>query len=89
MSDQSPANTPDHPPTSPLVVTVKPHGTIVVPVPVVVRDLEGKELPIPPFKQPGVVKFCGCGRSGNKPFCDGSHKKAMSEGPVNAQSAGD
>jgi CDGSH-type Zn-finger protein len=51
----------------------------VIPAPVIVRDLEGNELPIPPFKQPGVVKFCGCGRSGNKPFCDGSHKKATLE----------
>jgi CDGSH-type Zn-finger protein len=23
-------------------------------------------------------KFCGCGRSKEKPFCDGSHKEALS-----------
>lgn len=84
MSDQLPAKAPDHPPASPIVITVKPHGTIVIPAPVIVRDLEGNELPIPPFKQPGVVKFCGCGRSGNKPFCDGSHKKAALEATTKA-----
>ena len=76
MSDELPTGAPEHLPSGPIVITVKPRGTIVVPAPVIVRDLEGNELPIPPFKQPGVVKFCGCGRSGNKPFCDGSHKKA-------------
>jgi CDGSH-type Zn-finger protein len=72
MADPLP---PVDPPGS-VVVTVKPHGTIIVPKPVEVRDPEGTLIPIPSFKQPGVVKFCGCGRSGNKPFCDGSHKRA-------------
>jgi len=32
---------------------------------------EGTELP---------AWICGCGLSKNKPFCDGSHKKARDEG---------
>ncbi len=61
--------------TSPVVITVKPLGTIVVHGAVLVQDPDGKIIEPPVFRQPGVVKFCGCGRSGNKPFCDGSHKR--------------
>jgi CDGSH-type Zn-finger protein len=55
-------------------ITVKPKGTIVLHGTAIVEDAEGNVLPIPAFKQPGVIKFCGCGRSKNRPFCDGSHK---------------
>ncbi|RMI24683.1 MAG: CDGSH iron-sulfur domain-containing protein [Calditrichaeota bacterium] len=37
---------------------------------VVVRD--GKEETV----QQKAVALCRCGQSANKPFCDGSHKKA-------------
>jgi len=71
---------PDSPPddraeTGPLVITVKPHGTIVIHGTARIEDPEGRPLPIPTFKQPGVIKLCGCGRSANKPFCDGSHQR--------------
>ena len=59
----------------PIEILVKPHGSIAIRVPVVVRDPEGNEIPRPKGKQAGVTKFCGCGRSANKPFCDGSHKQ--------------
>ncbi|HWA56376.1 MAG TPA: CDGSH iron-sulfur domain-containing protein [Gemmatimonadales bacterium] len=59
----------------PIPVSFKKKGTIYVEAPVVVRDEDGNIVPIPTFKQPGVVKFCGCGKSANKPFCDGSHKR--------------
>ena len=59
----------------PLVVIWKRKGTLVVEGAIVVRDEEGNLIPQPPPKHPGIVKLCGCGRSGNKPFCDGSHKK--------------
>jgi CDGSH-type Zn-finger protein len=64
---------PDQPPTP---ISFKKKGTIYVEGPVVVRDEDGNIVPIPTFKQPGVVKLCGCGRSANKPFCDGSHKRS-------------
>jgi CDGSH iron-sulfur domain-containing protein 3 len=65
-------------PQGPIIITIKPSGSIVIPGDVRVVDAEGNELPIPPFKQPGIIKLCGCGRSGNKPFCDGSHKNPVS-----------
>jgi CDGSH-type Zn-finger protein len=64
---------------APLSVRFKKRGTIVVEGAVVVRDEEGNEVSLPTFKQPGVVKFCGCGRSQNRPFCDGSHKVGNGE----------
>jgi CDGSH-type Zn-finger protein len=67
----------DQPPTS---IVFKRRGTIVIEGPVVVRDEDGNEVPQPPAKHPGIVKLCGCGRSENKPFCDGSHKKEVASG---------
>ena len=60
-------------------VLVKPHGSIAVRGIVVVRDPDGNEIPPPSGKHPGVTKFCGCGKSANKPFCDGSHKGQQTE----------
>ena len=62
----------------PITITVKPLGTIIIHGAARILDPDGNEIPIPVFKQPGVIKLCGCGRSGNKPFCDGSHKKPVS-----------
>ena len=62
-------------PQDPITITVKPLGTIVIHGAARILDPDGNEIPIPVFKQPGVIKLCGCGRSGNKPFCDGSHKR--------------
>ncbi len=42
---------------------------------VIVRDEDGNVIEQPADKDPERPKFCGCGHSGNKPFCDGSHKK--------------
>lgn len=62
-------------PAAPINITCKPKGTIVIEGTVVIRDLEGNEIPQPPAKHPGIIKLCGCGRSANRPFCDGSHKR--------------
>ncbi|HEV8122911.1 MAG TPA: CDGSH iron-sulfur domain-containing protein [Gemmatimonadales bacterium] len=70
MSDSPPEQIP-----GPILITVKPKGTIVIHGAARIEDVEGNPLIIPTFKQPGVIKLCGCGRSANKPFCDGSHKK--------------
>jgi CDGSH-type Zn-finger protein len=58
------------------VIWKRKKGTIVLEGPVIIRDEDGVEVPQPPAKHPGIVKLCGCGRSRNKPFCDGSHKQA-------------
>lgn len=63
--------------SSPIKISFKKKGTIYVEGVAEVRDEDGNLVPIPVFKQPGVVKFCGCGRSLNKPFCDGSHKREL------------
>jgi len=60
---------------APIEISFKKKGTIYIEGQAIVRDEDGNVVPIPPFKQPGVIKLCGCGRSENKPFCDGSHKK--------------
>lgn len=75
MSDSLPD--PALPAPGPILITVKPKGTIVIHGQARIEDLEGNVFEIPLFKQPGVIKLCGCGRSGNKPFCDGSHKKEV------------
>jgi CDGSH-type Zn-finger protein len=60
--------------TDGVTVTVKRNGPIVVAGPVEIRDQDGNPIVPPPAKQPGVIKFCACGRSATKPFCDGRHK---------------
>ena len=66
---------------NPLRITWKQKGTIVIEGAIVVCNEAGEEVPQPPAKHPGIVKLCGCGRSGNRPFCDGSHKKPLTEQP--------
>jgi len=64
-------------PDEPIRVTItwKPSGPLIVEGPVEVRDNNGDPITPPPAKIPGQVKFCGCGQSRTKPFCDGSHKR--------------
>ncbi len=45
------------------------HGTILV------KDHLGNES-----RKSNVTAFCRCGSSGNKPFCDGTHKKTEFKG---------
>ena len=53
------------------VITPYPDGPLIVRGPVVVTDTEGNV--IDPGRSPFAL--CRCGRSGAKPFCDGTHKK--------------
>ena len=62
-------------PATPVTITLKPAGPIVIEGPVVIRDNAGDEVIPPPTKIPGQIKLCGCGFSKNRPFCDGSHKR--------------
>lgn len=52
-------------------ITVNSNGSLRVEGDFEVVDKEGK-----PYDLGGrsLVSFCRCGLSGNKPFCDGSHK---------------
>lgn len=54
-------------------VTVTKHGPYTVRGPVSLVDQDGNAwLDLPEGKS---VALCRCGRSGTKPFCDGTHKK--------------
>ena len=56
----------------PLVIRCRENGPLVVMGPVQVVDHLGNPFPLPEGK--AHVALCRCGRSGNRPFCDGSHK---------------
>jgi uncharacterized Fe-S cluster protein YjdI len=57
------------PPTATIEVTPSPDGPLLVrgPIRVVQPDGTTEELP--------RAAFCRCGQSGNKPFCDGTHRE--------------
>lgn len=44
----------------------------------VLRDAEGNAFDL---SGQTVIFLCRCGQSGNKPFCDGTHKKTGFEAP--------
>ncbi len=48
---------------------VVPNGPLLVKSKSMLTDAEGNTKEFPP------VAICRCGASGNKPFCDGSHKR--------------
>jgi CDGSH-type Zn-finger protein len=55
-----------------VTIRMRPNGPLLVEGPVTVLDAAGNPFPINPEKP--AVALCRCGHSGNKPFCDGSHK---------------
>ena len=68
-------DTPAQTAASPVTLTLRPAGPIVIEGPVVIRNNAGDVVEPPPSKVPGQIKLCGCGFSKNRPFCDGSHKR--------------
>jgi uncharacterized Fe-S cluster protein YjdI len=57
------------------IVEVVPNGPLLVYGNITVKDKQGNEE-----KKNRVTAFCRCGGSGNKPYCDGTHKKNGFEG---------
>lgn len=47
------------------------NGPLLIPGPMAFVDENGQEHML----EGKVIALCRCGRSANKPFCDGSHKK--------------
>jgi CDGSH-type Zn-finger protein len=60
--------------SDPILIRCRENGPLVVVGPVKVVDHLGNEFPLPAGKE--NVALCRCGRSGCKPFCDGSHRGA-------------
>jgi CDGSH-type Zn-finger protein len=56
-----------------LVIRCRENGPLVLPPCFKIVDHLGNEFPLPQGKE--LIALCRCGQSGNKPFCDGSHKK--------------
>lgn len=52
-------------------IAVRDDGSLRVSGPVVLLDAEGN-----PFETKATFSLCRCGHSENKPFCDGSHRRA-------------
>ncbi len=52
------------------IVEVMPDGPLLVYGNITIKDKDGSEV-----KKNNVTAFCRCGQSGNKPYCDGTHKK--------------
>jgi CDGSH-type Zn-finger protein len=52
-------------------ITALDNGPYLVKGPVLLLDAEGNEF----RAERATVALCRCGRSANKPFCDGTHAK--------------
>jgi len=57
-----------------VVIRCRENGPYVIQGPVRIVDHQGNEFTPPPGKP--VIALCRCGQSGNRPFCDGSHRQA-------------
>jgi CDGSH-type Zn-finger protein len=55
-------------------LTALPDGPYRLDGQITIFDPEGQ--PIPPIAAGAPVFLCRCGRSADKPFCDGSHARA-------------
>jgi CDGSH-type Zn-finger protein len=67
----------------PITIRCRDNGPLVVQGTVRVVDALGNEFELPSGKE--SVALCRCGRSGTKPFCDGSHRSGTFEAAQRAQ----
>ncbi len=63
-------------------ITVRNHGPLRLEGEFTICDAEGKEFGLAGRK---AISLCRCGHSENKPFCDGSHKRAAFQSDVKAR----
>lgn len=56
-------------------ILVRPNGPLKIEGPVTLFDETGRKI-IPPPTDKARLALCSCGRSAEKPFCDGSHRIA-------------
>jgi CDGSH-type Zn-finger protein len=55
-----------------VTIQVMKNGPLLVVGRMIVQDAEGRAFEM---RHPTAVALCRCGKSSNKPFCDGSHKR--------------
>ena len=58
-------------------ITPSEVGPYLVAGPVQLTDVDGREIP-----HPDQMAICRCGRSSNKPFCDGTHATIHFDGTL-------
>ncbi len=63
------------PPMPEVLVELAPNGPLMVRGAISIKDATGAVT-----RKENVTAFCRCGASGNKPYCDGSHKKIGFQG---------
>ena len=56
---------------SDVTITVRANGPYKVVGPITIVDADGRPFELP---EGSAVALCRCGHSGNKPFCDATHK---------------
>lgn len=61
--------------TTECIAEIAPNGPILVYGNITVKHADGTQT-----KKNKVTAFCRCGGSGNKPYCDGTHRKINFEG---------
>ena len=68
--------------SEPLTIRLRENGPLVIHGPFRLVNHRGEEIPLPGDKP--LVALCRCGQSGNKPFCDGTHKQTgfVGESPL-------
>lgn len=67
----------------PITIRCRENGPLVVPAAAVrIVDHLGNAFPIPEGKE--NLALCRCGHSGNKPFCDGTHRTSGFQGAETA-----
>jgi CDGSH-type Zn-finger protein len=69
--------------SEPLVIRCRENGPYVIQGAIKVVDHLGNEFPLPAGKD--TIALCRCGRSGNRPFCDGTHRQCGFEAPERGQ----
>jgi CDGSH iron-sulfur domain-containing protein 3 len=55
-----------------VIIKVRDNGSLLVKGPVTLVDAEGNE-----YHTKESFSLCRCGKSSNKPFCDGTHREGF------------
>ncbi len=56
-------------------VTILENGPVIIRGKFEAIGIDGRALNLTPADRERGIAFCRCGRTQNKPFCDGSHAK--------------